>query len=535
MNETTVNPPPSSAVMPLASLAPGISVGDTLQWNGSAWVSTTPPSSSSSSSSSSFTAAAAITAGQAVSIIPGTQKVAPVLGASSSFSGFFSASAETFPMQITIARFAWDPIQSNGLFIYMDDATTNMYMTGFKVASDGTAQVAGVPVNITPVIFNQFYYLINTGSGKFAISHHTVSGASVNETYKINAITLNPVTLIPSVAVSASVSATSTIEANHSICYDPVSDRIVLSYTTATDVYYAVIQQVAAVLAVGAETALWAGENTAAKYMCSNVVTGFNRVVFGGPTKIIAATINAGSLTLTLGAPVAGPITRSYSVTYNNAYGNILLCCDETGVFPFNPKIEVYQLSGTVLTNVSTISFASIPNNTDQIIDFASNSNSNNTVMFQNILPAGTGIRSTLLTTANGITFSFGAQSTLAGLQYVVPGGFPFVLERTATFCTDNSIFQVTCGKNFHYGFMSFRDITSPIANFAGFARATTAVNNAVTIDLRGGISAVQSGLVSGTPYYLDNTTAVLNSSTGQFAGVALSATELQVAAWHVV
>jgi hypothetical protein len=48
--------------MPLASLAPGISVGDTLQWNGSAWVSTTPPSSSSSSSS--------FTAGNGIAIYP---------------------------------------------------------------------------------------------------------------------------------------------------------------------------------------------------------------------------------------------------------------------------------------------------------------------------------------------------------------------------------------------------------------------------------------------------------------------------------
>ena len=68
--------------------------------------------------------------------------------------------------------------------------------------------------------------------------------------------------------------------------------------------------------------------------------------------------------------------------------------------------------------------------------------------------------------------------------------------------------------------------VTSTTSGFVGFANASGTQGNVLKVTTRGGINSNQSGLTSGTVYYVTSS-GTLSTGTGLEVGIALSSTVL--------
>lgn len=466
------------------------------------------------SPSISATASGAITAGNPV-VINSDGTVSAVSGRGASSSSITQFTSNGTPPNF-IAAPAYDTANDKVVIVYCDPGNVNYYGTYNVVTISGSTLSIGTTSNFISkyITFPKIVYdpvsakmiiIYGDGSNIFRYIVGTVSGSTM---------TMGTEGTIASVYASS-----------FDIVYDTANSKVVVLYNDSTNTRLRSI-----VGTVSGTTVSWgspvdviagtSGNPVALAYVGSGkVVAVFNNSLVTNYLHAAVGTVSGTSISFGTAVQIVAYNSSYYACTYDS--GN-----DRVAVSYLNASsggsVAVGTVSGTSISFGTAVQFSATlssycPIVYEPLTGFVSLSyrGTSNYAYYQTGKVSGTsitfGTASTAFTTSIGTDFggTYAGGATAAGFF---------------TFPSASSNGRAFWGKG------AFTNLTS--TNFIGFSRATYANAATATVDVIGSVNSGQSGLTTGSPYYVlaSGTGALTTSSSGNYyAGIATSATSILV------
>lgn len=310
--------------------------------------------------------------------------------------------------------------------------------------------------------------------------------------------------------------------AAYDVSYDPVNDKVIVVYSSASGLQARVGTISGTTITWGSAATVTTSSSATAPLCITNIGSGKFAVVYNNGASSNYTTVVVGSVsgtTITFGTPVQViAYASSYNfISYDAGADRIVISYTNASSSGF---VVAASVSGTTVTLGTPVQFTSglsswVPMGYETASGFMTMSykGSNNYANVQSFKLNGSTI--TLGTSYNQYTTSVGGDFWGGAYITASPQAVLFVISANATgIC--------------YWGKGAFTNITA--TNILGFSRATYANAATATVDVIGSVNSSQSGLTTGSAYYLTGVGALTTSSSGNYyAGIATSATSILV------
>lgn len=307
----------------------------------------------------------------------------------------------------------------------------------------------------------------------------------------------------------------------YDVSYDPVNDKVIVVYSSASGLQARVGTISGTTITWGAAATVTATSSGTAQLGITDIGSGkfavvYNNGAFGNYTTVVVGSVSG--TTITFGTPVQViAYASSYNfISYDPSADRIVISYNNVSGVGF---LVLGSVSGTTVTLGTPVQFTAglqsyAPMGYETASGFMTMSyKANNYAAVQSFKISGSTI--TLGTSYNQYTTS--VSNDFWGGAYITasPQAVLFVISANSSgIC--------------YWGKGAFTNITA--TNILGFSRATYANAATATVDVIGSVNSSQSGLTTGSAYYLTSVGALTTSPSGNtYAGIATSATSILV------